>query len=171
MRILSAALAVVALTVGGSAAPAQAPKNVLLVIADDLGLKLGCYGDKIAQTPNLDASMRSLTTPRYKLIVNLDHQKDFPLASDLLGSPSWQSVRAGKSDSLGRRPVAGFLRRPKEELFDLSTDPNELKNLASDPVFAATLGALRQRLRQWQTATNDPWRILYREDDPQSDSK
>ncbi len=29
--------------------------NVLLITADDLGLQLGCYGDKITRTPNLDA--------------------------------------------------------------------------------------------------------------------
>ncbi|KAH8897467.1 alkaline phosphatase-like protein [Thozetella sp. PMI_491] len=29
-------------------------RNVLLLIADDLGRQVGCYGDDIAQTPNLD---------------------------------------------------------------------------------------------------------------------
>jgi len=145
----------------------------LLPILDEAGPKGwdAVFGSHQRHEITMDYPMRSLTTPRYKLIVNLEHQKDFPFASDLWGSPSWQSVRAGKLDSLGQRPVAGFLRRPKEELFDLSTDPNELKNLASDPAFAATLGSLRQRLRQWQTATNDPWQILYREDDLKYNSK
>ncbi|HVK13519.1 MAG TPA: sulfatase, partial [Gemmataceae bacterium] len=41
-----------------AAAPifADAPKrNILLLIADDLGRQLGCYGDKVAKTPNIDA--------------------------------------------------------------------------------------------------------------------
>ncbi len=40
-----------------SAGPTDAAgrKNVLLVIADDLGLQLGCYGDPSAKTPHLDA--------------------------------------------------------------------------------------------------------------------
>src|SRR5215475_1360076 len=30
-------------------------KNVVLIIADDLGMQVGCYGDKGIKTPNLDA--------------------------------------------------------------------------------------------------------------------
>ncbi len=41
-------------------APA-APKNVLLLVADDLGLQVGCYGDKVAKTPNIDALAKSGT--------------------------------------------------------------------------------------------------------------
>ncbi len=32
----------------------MATKNVLLLIADDLGFQVGCYGDPLTQTPNLD---------------------------------------------------------------------------------------------------------------------
>jgi N-sulfoglucosamine sulfohydrolase len=32
-----------------------AEKNVVVVVADDLGPQLGCYGDKVAKTPQLDA--------------------------------------------------------------------------------------------------------------------
>jgi N-sulfoglucosamine sulfohydrolase len=35
-----------------------APPNVLLITADDLGLQLGCYGDKVIRTPHLDALAR-----------------------------------------------------------------------------------------------------------------
>lgn len=40
-----------ALSVGVEAA---SQRNVVLIVADDLGLQLGCYGDKAAKTPNLD---------------------------------------------------------------------------------------------------------------------
>ncbi len=36
-------------------AQAKAPKNVVIIIADDLGMQLGCYGDKTTRSPNIDA--------------------------------------------------------------------------------------------------------------------
>lgn len=108
--------------------------------------------------------MRTIVTPPYKLIANLDHEKAYPFASDLWGSPSWQSIRKSGEKMMGQRSVAAYLQRPKEELYDLVNDPNELKNLAAQPAHAKTLGDLRQRLRAWQMETNDPWTILYREE-------
>src|SRR5688572_17331343 len=35
-----------------------AQPNFLLITADDLGLQLGCYGDKVIRTPNLDELSR-----------------------------------------------------------------------------------------------------------------
>ncbi|MBI3864765.1 MAG: sulfatase [Planctomycetia bacterium] len=32
-----------------------APKNVVVIVADDLGRQLGCYGDTVARTPHIDA--------------------------------------------------------------------------------------------------------------------
>jgi len=108
--------------------------------------------------------MRTIVTQKYKLIANLDHEKAYPFASDLWGSPSWQHIRTNKLKMMGERSVAAYMHRPKEELYDLTSDPNELKNLAADPAHAKTLGDLRTRLRTWQTETNDPWTILYREE-------
>lgn len=44
------------LLAAGSSLPAAAPaaKNVLFLIADDLNNLLGCYGDPLARTPNID---------------------------------------------------------------------------------------------------------------------
>jgi N-sulfoglucosamine sulfohydrolase len=33
---------------------AQAKPNILLIVSEDNGPELGCYGDKFARTPNLD---------------------------------------------------------------------------------------------------------------------
>lgn len=53
-RILAAAL------VAGLAAslPATPRPNLILVTADDMGLQLGCYGDRVATTPHMDRHAR-----------------------------------------------------------------------------------------------------------------
>ena len=45
--------------------------------------------------------------------------------------------------------------RPAEELYDLRSDPHEMKNLAGDPAYAKKLTELRKELNQWIKATND----------------
>jgi N-sulfoglucosamine sulfohydrolase len=58
MRLLIGCLGLFALVLAGPAAARGAEakaRNVLLLIADGLGLQVGCYGDAKARTPNLDA--------------------------------------------------------------------------------------------------------------------
>lgn len=49
-----------------------------------------------------------------------------------------------------------FGKRPTEELYDLRTDPDQLRNLANDPTYRTTLARLRRQLKQWQKQTQDP---------------
>jgi N-sulfoglucosamine sulfohydrolase len=108
--------------------------------------------------------MRSVTTRQHKYILNLAHQLEYPQPSDLWGSATWQGIRQRGDKMLGQRSVADYLHRPREELYDLTKDPNELKNLAGDPGHAEVLTRLRERIRAWQMETGDPWTILYREE-------
>jgi N-sulfoglucosamine sulfohydrolase len=110
--------------------------------------------------------MRSVQTRQYKYIVNLAHKLDYPFASDLWASPTWQGVLKRGDTMMGQRRVADYLQRPKEELYDTTHDPGELKNLAGDPAHAETLRDLRNRVRNWQRATDDPWAILYEQELP-----
>ena len=48
--------------------------------------------------------------------------------------------------------------RPREELYDLQSDPHELHNLAPDPAHAATLAELRDALAAWIQRTDDQGR-------------
>jgi N-sulfoglucosamine sulfohydrolase len=49
-RIITSILAILT----GGAITAAARPNILLITADDLGLQLSCYGDRVIQTPHLD---------------------------------------------------------------------------------------------------------------------
>jgi len=103
--------------------------------------------------------MRMVRTREYKYIVNLAHPLEYPFASDLWGSDMWQGVLKRGDKLMGSREVKAFIHRPKEELYDLSADPNELKNLAADPAHGKPLADLRAKLQAWREKTNDPWLI------------
>lgn len=45
--------------------------------------------------------------------------------------------------------------RPAEELFDITADPHEIRNLAKDPEYAETLKNLRATLDDWISKTGD----------------
>jgi N-sulfoglucosamine sulfohydrolase len=105
--------------------------------------------------------MRMIRTRQHKYILNLAHQLDYPFASDLYNSATWQGVLKRGDKKLGQRDLESFLHRPHEELYDLEKDPNELKNVASDPHYADVLKGLRSRLREWQEKTKDPWVVKY----------
>jgi len=49
-----------------------------------------------------------------------------------------------------------FGKRPAEELYDVRKDPDQIRNLAANPAFAATKKKLRARLKQYQRDTKDP---------------
>ncbi len=46
-------------------------------------------------------------------------------------------------------------RKPVEELYDVSADPHEIRNLAADPHYASTLDRLREVHLQWVRDTRD----------------
>jgi N-sulfoglucosamine sulfohydrolase len=101
--------------------------------------------------------MRTVRTRQHKYILNLAQPLDFPFASDLYGSRTWQGILKRGDKMMGQRSVEGYVHRPREELYDLEKDPNELKNVASDPKYADVLKDLRSRLKDWQEKTKDPW--------------
>ncbi|WP_222950662.1 sulfatase [Sphingomonas sp. JC676] len=101
--------------------------------------------------------MRSVRTRTHSYILNLAHPLDYPIAGDVAGSPSWQAISADPAIRLGKRTQAAYLRRPAEELYDLTRDPDELVNVAADPSYAGVLRTLRARLQAMRAATHDPW--------------
>lgn len=49
-----------------------------------------------------------------------------------------------------------FAKRPGEELYDLASDPGQIKNVANDPEYSAQLTQLRDELVQYLKETGDP---------------
>ncbi len=101
--------------------------------------------------------MRVVRERRLKLIWNIAHELEYPFASDLYASKTWQAVLERGIVQYGKRAVADYLRRAEFELYDLETDPDEVVNLADDPEFAVDLERLKKKLKAFQYRTGDPW--------------
>ena len=101
--------------------------------------------------------MRVVRERRFKLIWNIAHGLDYPFASDLWESATWQATIKSRARHYGKRTVEAYLHRPKFELYDLQTDPDEVKNLADDPQYKDTLDRMKAKLKAFQKQTKDPW--------------
>lgn len=102
--------------------------------------------------------MRVVRDRKYKLIWNLAHGLPYPFASDLWEAATWQDVyRKGPDALYGKRTVKAYMHRPRFELYDLESDPDEVRNLAAQPQHAALLEEMKGRLRAFQKRTADPW--------------
>lgn len=120
------------------------------------------YGSHVFHEVTMYYPMRTIRTRQYRYLLNLAHQLPFPFASDLYHSATWQGILHSGAKTLGQRSLASFINRPREELYDLEKDPNELNNVAGDPGYARVLEELRSRVKQWQERTHDPWLVKYR---------
>jgi len=102
--------------------------------------------------------LRGLRTARYKYIRNF-----LPNRPHL--QPNRYKDRKDIIKALREAHAAGTLNetqellfspmRPKEELYDLKTDPYEIHNLAVNPEHQTRLENLRKRLDNWMKRTND----------------
>lgn len=103
---------------------------------------------------------RAIRTARWKYIENLHPEYFYTTHIDqnaTLGGDAYFSSwrRAAEKDPAAKQIVDAYYRRPAEELYDLSADPNETNNLATDPRQAATLRKLRSRLEAWRREQGD----------------
>lgn len=108
--------------------------------------------------------MRVVRSNNYKLIWNIAYRLEYPFASDLWASSTWQSVYRTHQEYFGPKKVQDFLFRPEFELYDLDKDPNELNNLADIDAYKNTLESLKIKLKNFQTRTSDPWKIMWNHD-------
>ncbi|ORY30186.1 putative arylsulfatase [Naematelia encephala] len=106
---------------------------------------------------------RVLRTRKWKYHRNIAWRLDFPFASDLYASYTFEGIRNNPDENgnamIGSRSLKNYLFRPAEELFDLENDPDEVNNLSTsqDPEIRKILAGLRLTLEQWQQDTKDLW--------------
>jgi N-sulfoglucosamine sulfohydrolase len=55
--------------------------------------------------------------------------------------------------------VEQYLHRPAEELYDVTHDPAEVRNLAKSPEHRVTLEELRAQVTEFRVRTRDPWLV------------
>ena len=102
--------------------------------------------------------MRVVRGRRYKLIWNIAHGLPYPFASDLWASSTFQDrYRHGPDTLYGKRSIRAYVHRPRFELYDLLSDPDEIDNLSGDPGHAEILDELEGKLKAFQKRTRDPW--------------
>jgi N-sulfoglucosamine sulfohydrolase len=105
--------------------------------------------------------MRGMRTRQYKYIRNIFSELEYPHATDLWGSKTWQSIRReGPAGRVGARSVQQYLHRPAEELYDITKDPLEVNNLAGKPEHKETLSAMHRKVHEFRRQTKDPWTLV-----------
>jgi arylsulfatase A-like enzyme len=113
------------------------------------------FGDRFDENPGM---RRAVTDGKYKYIrCFTPHLPATPYCDYPLGQPSWKAWK----EAAATGGVTGYhldlwqLPRPVEYLFDLESDPWEIKNLAGDPAHAVALEAMRARLKHLMITTKD----------------
>jgi N-sulfoglucosamine sulfohydrolase len=109
--------------------------------------------------------MRCVRTREWKYILNIhpefQHTTHIDLAAPRDGRGYFDSWRAlAKTEPRAAAAVERYHRRDREELYDLSADPYEQRNLASDPRHAERLASLRADLDKWMRDLGDAQRVL-----------
>jgi uncharacterized sulfatase len=108
---------------------------------------------------------RTIRTPTHRYILNLTPELQFKChiteltptgERALFYLPFWDSWKErAKADTKAATAVARYLYRPREELYDLTQDPYEMKNIADEPDHTELLEDLRGQLYDWCEAQGD----------------
>jgi arylsulfatase A-like enzyme len=105
-----------------------------------------------------DEHQRAVRTSRFKLI-RTDAYTALPLctAADIGASPSFQALRAGAKAGRLTPAQRRLFEAPRArlELYDLTTDPWELRNVADLPTYARTVRELVGVLQEWMERSAD----------------
>jgi len=103
------------------------------------------------------AHERAVRTDRFLYIRNSFPELTCSPPADAVRSPTYQKmIELEAAGKLAVEQRGCFVApRTKEELYDVVSDPHQLKNLAGDAAHEKALADLRQRLDRWIEATKD----------------
>ena len=99
--------------------------------------------------------IRSVRSPRYRYILNLHPENPFQCAIERDGWFKTWVAKAEAGNERAREILKRHRFRPKEELYDVVNDPDNLINLAGKEPYAGIQAALRIRLRAWMEDQGD----------------
>ena len=127
------------------------------------------HRDRIFTTHSGDGRMniypiRSVRDERWKYIRNLHPEYYYSTHVDLAQEGNGPGYFGSWLLEAKQNPSAAALllryhEHPAEELYDLAADPYELKNLATNPQFAAQLAALRGQVDAWMKESGDEGKV------------
>ncbi len=101
--------------------------------------------------------IRSVRSTTHKYIRNLNAGIPFNnVVIDTRENSIWGSwVKSAETSQFAADRVKMYRHRPAEELYDLTADPYELKNLAGDPACREIKARLRKQLDAWMAQQGD----------------
>lgn len=103
--------------------------------------------------------MRCVRDKRYKYIKNYLPDRPYMQSNNYKETeyPMWNLLKELNQGGKLTPAQALFVAptKPAEELYDITTDPYELRNLADAPRHRNTLHRMRQRLADWVSSTHD----------------
>ncbi len=145
------------LSMGGISKPAQLQGRIFL------GENAEAERDFIYATANRSGEVffksRAVRSDQYKYIRNYNNGFSVNEASTAYrkaNHPIYHLLNIlAERDELDKAQKQLTLPLPEEELYDITNDPFEIRNLAGDPAFEKELQAMRDRLSEWQKETTD----------------
>ena len=145
---------------GAEGPPALPGRSLLpLMLKTNAEWRKYVFSEYHGHYPPLYFPQRTVRDDRYKLIVNLLQDRPNPVADACTsaGQPSYVSKGdVAAADTAIGSTYSTWVDAPPIELYDLATDPHEMRNRVDDPQLAEIKARLVGALRQWQQRTQDP---------------
>jgi arylsulfatase A-like enzyme len=141
---------------GGTAPEGIDGKSVLPVLRDaSRQHRDEVYAAHTGDKEMNQAPMRCVRTGKWKYIHNLRPDVEYHTHVSSAGEKDGGAyfaewIKKAKADPKAKAIVDRFYHLPAEELYDVESDPYELKNLAGDPAHAATVKELRGKVDAWR---------------------